>query len=554
MPTRTGNATADLYALLAERCPDVAARLLDGQGLGDALAASVDAGGAGPSDPASIAAVLAALEEAEPRWHSLTLGQIPGVDQFVTVAKTPLEVIAAILNFVAGILDVISKFLLAFPDPFRALILAAYTLLKSIIDDLLGSGAYVYFDAPGISSNAATLRDMGAAIPELPRWVAGDKPPQPAPEPDGFQQWAHRFEQSFDDPGDDNRPTFSDGASVEALFIVATAPQLANLLAVLPILAQLLDLSAFRSAWEKFLEGADDQDRAQLRSDSVAPDWRAWRLRDIGPPAYPLRELEKIPEYLKALLVSVDNIVELIKNLVKAIQSKVALLQELIKIIEAVIDMIKALSATGLHALAVSTDEGVAGLKKAFLEAGNRPNTDADGVVQTAHAVVGVCLLSGTSNILPIWALLGEDKSFAEAYQGAYDDWKGLADQGLQALKDTKALAVESVEGQQLGTGTPADLGFKGLWGDLGDAADAQKDAALRALGLGEAEADEKARSGRNALIAGLEQAAAEGTPLDPRVLAQIEATRRARRRGSRSLAMAYGDTPKPPGKPDGGR
>ena len=63
----------------------------------------------------------------------------------------------------------------------------------------------------------------------------------------------------------------------------------------------------------------------------------------------------------------------------------------------------------------------------------------------------------------------------------------------------------------------------------------------LAALGLTEEEADELARSNRTGLVTGLEQAMAEGTPLDPVVLAHIEATRRARRRGSRSLAMAYG-------------
>ncbi len=558
MATRSANAIGDLYALLAERCPEVAAKLLDAEGLARVLA-SGDGGGVGTGDGAgdggplppgavTVEEVLAALAASEPRWHPLVLGDIPGVNEFVTIAKAPLEVIAAVLKIVAGILDVISKFLLAFPDPFRALILAAYTLLKEIVDDFLNSGGYVYYDAPGLTSNFATLEEMGVEIPPPLKWVAGDAPPPPKPPTDGFQHWAHRFEQSFDDPGDDQRPVFSDGAPVQALFIVATAPQLVNILKILPILEKLFDLTAFKKAFENFELLADDKDRAQLRGDPVAPDWTARRLRDIGPPDYPLRKLEKIPEYLKTLLLAVDNIIGLIKKLVEAIQSKVELLLELVKIIEAVIDLIKALSATGLHALGVTTDEGVKGLKKAFLEAKNRPNTDDQGNVLTANAIVGVCLLQGTTNILPVWALLAEGKSFEDAYQGAYDDWKALGEQGLQALKDTKALAVESFEGEQLGTGTPVDLGIKGLWGEFSDTYNEQKDATLQALGITEEEADEKARSGRNTLISGLEQAAAEGTPLDPRVLGQIEATRRARRRGSRSLAMAYGRKPKPSG------
>jgi hypothetical protein len=548
MATRTGNAIADLLALLQEHCPEVAEAFLAAAGApGTAAGAAAGAPGTAPGTAAGAGAgAPGAADGSQLRWHRLTLGQIPGVNEFISTARVPLQAVLALLEFIAGILEVISSLLLAIPDPIRALILAAYSLLKQIVDDLLASGCYIYFDAPGITSNLATLSDMGADIPPVPAWLAGNPTPKPTREADGFERWAFRFEQSFDDPGDENRPTFSDGAPVEALFIVATAPQLVDLRPVLAILAKLFDLGAFEAAWEKFLDGAPDPDRARLRASSIAPDWRAWRLRDIGPPDYPLRKLEKVPELLKSLLLNVDNIVQLIKDLVDAVRDKIELLRELIAILQALIDLLQALSATGLHALAVATDEGVTGLKQAFLEATNRPNTDAQGNVLTAHAIVGVCLLTGTTNALPIWALLGEGQSFEQAYQGLHEDWQELEEQAQASLEDTKAIATDAWEGTGEGDGSAPDLGIQGLWGELTESFAEQRDTVLRNLGLSQEEADEQARSNRNELIARLEQALQEGTKLDPRVLAHIEATRRARRRGRRSLAMAYGSRSRP--------
>jgi hypothetical protein len=559
MPTRSGDPTAELLALLREHCPEVAEETL-----ARLATAAVALGGAdGAGGAAGTAGGTA--EEARLRWSRLTLGGIPEVEQLVAAASAPVEVIAAVLEFVAGILDVISALLIAIPDPLRALILAAYQILKEIVDDLLSSGAYVYFDAPGLLSNIATLTELGMAEPELPRWVAGDKPPAPDRPADSFQQWAYRFRQSFDDAGDLDRPTFSDGAPVEALFIVATAPQLPDLAALGPLLATLFDLQAFGKAWEDFAatfpEWPDDPDRYRLRASSVSPDWRAWKLRDVGPPDYPFRYLEKLPELLKALLLNVDDVIALIKALVKAVRDKIDVLREIVKVLQQIIDMLKALTATGLHALVVVTDEGVDGLVKAFLEAEHRPNTDKDGNVLTANSVLGVCLLAGTSevvpaNALPVWALFGQQRSMDQAWSGLTHDWDSLKATAKDTAKDTAALAGTAWQGMENGGDTPADLGIEGLWGKLTDTSAAkyrqERDAVLGLLGMSEGEADEHARANRAELVARLEQATAEGARLDPVVLAHLEVTRRARRRGRRSLATAYG--PRPPQAPaDGG-
>ena len=124
----------------------------------------------------------------------------------------------------------------------------------------------------------------------------------------------------------------------------------------------------------------------------------------------------------------------------------------------------------------------------------------------------------------------------------------GLKDEAAAAVADTEALASDAWTGLENGGPTPVDQGVAGLWGGLRERYDAQRDGFLDALGLSEQEADEQARAGRTALVPALAQAHAEGVPLDPVVLAHLEAARRARRRGRRSLGMSLG--PRAPADP----
>ncbi|MGS2617466.1 hypothetical protein ACVCAH_23510 [Micromonospora sp. LZ34] len=524
MSTRTGDATAELLELLKLHCPDVAEETL--LRLASAAVALGEAAGEAAADEGGTQPL---------RWSRLTLGGIPGLQQVVTTAQVPVQVISAVLEFVAGILDVVSKLLIGLTDPFRALVLAAIELLTTIVEDLLNSGAYMYVDAPGLTSNIATMQDLGLSEVEPPTWIAGQTPPKPDRPADGFAQWAYRFRQSFDDPGDLNRPTFSDGAPVEALFIVATAPQLPDLAAIGPLLASLFDTKAFGKAWENFAstfpEWPADPDRTRIRSTSVRPDWNDWRLRDLASEDdYPLRMLEKVPKWLEALLLNVDNVIDLIKSLVAAVREKIDVLRQIVAILQGVIDALAALVATGLHGLFVHTDEGVDGLVNAFLEAENRPNTSAeDGSVQTANAVMGICLLAGTSEIAPIWTLFGQGKPADQAFAALIEDWNTLAEQAEASVADAKALASEAWEGAE-GEGGAEALGISGLSDEL-----------VTQLGTTRDDLEKAIETFPTAVAEGFEQLLAEGAPLDPATLAFVESTRRARRRGSRSLAMSLG-------------
>jgi hypothetical protein len=258
---------------------------------------------------------------------------------------------------------------------------------------------------------------------------------------------------------------------------------------------------------------------------------------------------------LLGLLTGIDNIVELIRDLIAAIGDKIDVLLELAAIIQAVIDMIRALSTSGLFTLSVVTDEGVEGLKKAFLEAEERPHADVDREdipVPAGDAVVGVCMLGGvgefgTAAITGLWSLLGLDgmDSCISSFEDPFSEKaQRLKEQAEQSWEDTKAIAEEAWEGTGSGGESAEDLGFTGLWDQLTQDVEEQREDlenALDALGLTGQEADELARSNRNELIRRVEQTLSEGMKLDPSVLAHVEATRRARRRGKRSLAMGFG-------------
>ncbi len=548
MPTTAaGDGTAELLAALRTACPDVA---------DDAFAAVAAMLGA-PPDGAPPGTPATGL-----RWESMTLGDIPGLAEMLQVVASPLQVVAAVLDFLAGILDVLSALLIDILDPFRALILAAHEILRSIVEDLLNSGAYLYADLVGLSEPVLTRPAVPATADE-PAWVPGGPPLVVPPGANGFDAWAARFRASFDDPGDLSRPVFSDGAPVEAVFVVATAPDLNGIGGLLTILEKLFDVTAFGNAWRSFAQTfpqrPPDPQRARARQSSVAPDWKSWKLRKIAPPDYPLEKLMWLPWLLNALLLNVDGVIGLLKKLAAAVKEKAALLRRLVAILQSIIDAILALSATGLHALVVVTDEGVGGLTKAFLEARDRPNTDAAGQTRNADLVAGVCLLAGTTelapaNALPVWGLLGQQRSLEQAYAGLIADGRALGDAADKALDDTVALGTGAWDGTAAGDAASTQAGVTGLWEKLKTTAGDRYEEVLDILGLDDEQARRLSDTDAAELAGLLGRASAAGrVQLDPRVLAHVEAARRAGGRGNRSLAGALGLRPAEPAAPGGG-
>jgi hypothetical protein len=439
--TATADAIADLQLLLRQCCAELEtapAAVVRGALEGDRAESSPGPTLFSPGTPTTTdESVLDG--SAGPRWRPLLVGLPPGVEQLVGIIKPPLDVIVTLLRVVAALLDVLKALLLGLPDPFLALIEAAYQALKAIIDDLLAAGVYLYFDAPGLSSPEISLAEVGLA-PDLPTAFELGRAAEvgPAVTPDGFDRWATRFGASFDDPGDADRPILSDGASVEAVFIVGAAPTLDALTRFAYLLGTLFNLDAFKRAVDRYAPGTDDPAMDRIRGRSVAPDWTSATLVDLFPP---LEALGRIPELLRGLLLKVEGVIGMLAELASAIQAKVQALLEMAEMVQAIIDLLAALSGAGLYTLPVATNEGIRGLTTAFREAADRP---------PGGYLAGVCMLAagpGLADATVLWEMIaggGFVEAGAQAWEQIEDAGEIAADAAVE-LGESAAQAYDDM-------------------------------------------------------------------------------------------------------------
>ncbi len=180
------------------------------------------------------------------------LAPLPGLDLLASIVEPPLQVIIALLKVVAALLEALSAILIGITDLFRALIMAAYELVRDIINDLLNTGAYMYIDAPGIMPTEVGIRETGIFVDPVADWKAGRAGQSPPIVPDGFTRWASRFAASFDDPGDLKRPVITEGAPIQAVFVVMAAPSLESLRQLIYLLGRLFNIDKFKLAFEKY--------------------------------------------------------------------------------------------------------------------------------------------------------------------------------------------------------------------------------------------------------------------------------------------------------------
>lgn len=460
---------------------------------------------------------------ARPRWTPLVLLEPPGLDTLLSTIKPPLEIIKALLQVISALLKVLAAILIGLLDPYRALILAAYQALKSLLEDLLNAGGYLYYDIPGITSFEAFAAEMGLPH-ETPAqiWKHGQKGEPPPPVPvDGFDKWAHRFAESFDDPGDLQRPVFSTGATVGAVFIVAGAPSLAPLAQLFYQIGKLLNIQPFVDAFKHFEDTKDspDPDLSRARQHSVAPDWHSLRVQDLLPP---LRKLLAIPELLKTILLQLDGLQSLLADMAAALAAKAAILDDIVNTLQAILDFLDALKSSGLYMLPVFTTEGVEGLKRRFIEAENRP---------PGGYVAGLCLLAAGPGI-PGMTVIYDLVSSPDARQAAVDSmtaaWEKNKDTAGQAWKDS---GVENAWNGTQDTAEKAAL-------DLRQAAQAAVRDTGDPTGIGRT-IDAIAASGPMKSIESF-AAGVEGE-VDEAVKRARGWTEQSKKKAPRSLAAAYG-------------
>ena len=444
MPTSATDATADLRGLLTQvieelgALPDSEAKACAERlrGLSDesmllALEGELPRGVQPEGDFLEAAEALSAASvlngSAGPRWRPMVIDLPPGLDQLLGIVEPPLNILVALLKLLVGFLAILRALLLSIPDPFEALIRAAVAALEAIIADILGSGGYLYADAPGLTSPDLTLAEAGYSV-DLPKSFKAGQQEQGAPPlpPDGFAKWAARFQQSFDDPGDDQRPKVSAGAPVEAVFIVGAAPTLQDLARLAYLLGRLFNIEDFLLAWERFVKGSEDQGGDTVQGRPVAPNWEAFTITDIIPP---MAVLEEVPALLEGLLSKVDGVLGLLADLAGALEAKAQVLLEMAEMLQDLIALLRSLESAGLYLLPVSTSDGVEGLRAAFEAATSRPE---------GGYVMGVCLLAAGPDLGKVgllWEML-VGGSFVDA---AVETWERVVeakDETLAASED----------------------------------------------------------------------------------------------------------------------
>jgi hypothetical protein len=511
---------AELQSALETCCEDLAEALAAAEALADA---QLEASGQ---------QLVGADGEALPRWRPLVLASIPGLDQLVSIIKPPLQIIAALLQVIAALLQALAAILIGLPDPFKALILAAYELLVDIINDLLNTGAYMYIDAPGIHPTQVTLAETGIIFDPGKQFKAGQALKPPPVTPDGYQRWAARFQASFDDPGDLQRPVVTEGAPIEAAFIVMAAPSLDALRQSLYLLGKLFNIDAFKRAYEKYKQGSPDPRRSRVRTKSVKPDWQSVRLRDLFPP---LEGLLLLPEALLGLLQQIDTLSALIKNIANAMQEKAQVLLQLAQAIQAIIDLLDALKSSGMYALNVSTKAGIPGLKDAFTNAIDRPPGGYIG---------GMCFLASGPNLAKasmLWELLGLSTAM-DVLEGEMT----LEDAAEAARHGALGQALDVVEKAGADARRAGDQFTSNVERSAQEFTTAVVNAGpefAKSIGRLPEEIAELAKRNRDALVDAIDQARGF-VPDDEAIRDGVAATKAARRRGARSLAMAVANNP----------
>lgn len=507
MPTRSPDDIAELRALL-ERCCDEIASLSGEAFVRSAEGAVFEGEGDGPV--VTVEQMLAG--DGGPRWRPLLVGLPPGVGELASILQPPVTAITALLQVLKTFLQILRALLIGIPDPFEALIRAAIAALEAIINDLLNTGAYLYYDAPGLTSPRVALAELGLDFAPSKVFRAGEKndarPPRAV---DGFERWAGRFRASFDDPGDKQRPVFSDGASIEAVFLVAAAPSMAELAQLVWLLGNILNIKAFKDALDKFHEDARDPALARVAERSVAPDWHSKKLTDLMPP---LRKLAQVPELLRGLLSKVQSITDLLSDLAAAIEDKVNLLLDIATSIQDILDLLDALQSSGLYVLPVSTSEGVDGLERAFVEAANRP---------PGGFVAGACLLAGgpgLKNAAFLWEMFAGGE-FARA--------------GADALTTLETAAEDAAEAAEAFAGSAEDA-----WNDMVEAIESLPDDVVASFGRTRDELLDALHNAPQELYAALDNKREElrkvhGTDALERGRKQA---RELSRRGARSIAL----------------
>jgi len=305
-------------------------------------------------------------------WQEYNFPMVPGIPEAMDAAGEAAGTLSGLLDVLAGLLDTLSSLVSMMSDPVSAVLSALLTVLQELADQiggLLDAGIYFYVD-------------------KGPYFVGG--------QPDGIGGFLSRWQASFQDLGDSQRPQFDEGQPVSAMLFVVGATEPADLVNPLRSLGTLFGIPALQLSEE--VQGAEDLPAAIEQALSTPPDWQSARAGDVLPP---IADLTEALDQVLGMLEVPSAYGAMLESLVQVISDKAAALGTIADDLQALVDQLEALvEAQGLYVLHVEGD-GVAGLIE------NMNNADSPPDLPVEAWVAGVCLLGSTAGFGPVAELLG---------------------------------------------------------------------------------------------------------------------------------------------------
>ena len=310
----------------------------------------------------------------QPSWGSFTIAEIPGLDGLATGIGITTDTLSGILSTAKTGLQIASPFAAMLQDPVGAAVNSAVLAIETtihLIIDSLNTGVFYYADGGP--------------------FMTGGKP-------DGLSGWLSRWEGSFKDPGDREKPVFSDHADVSSVILLVGANDLPTFEGLLRSLSTLTSFPYTPFPESPAGLSYPDQIESSLPSPS---DWKGTKLGDV---ILPYGELHSALSTLVGALSIGDDIGALINQLARTIELKMAGLISLVEKLEGIVQTIRNIAlAMGIYGLGLRSTSGIPGLIAAARSAGNTPPWNHEAFV------AGVCLLAGTANFAPVAELLGGD-------------------------------------------------------------------------------------------------------------------------------------------------
>lgn len=291
------------------------------------------------------------------KWRIRTLQDIPGISETIGAIDTAVGSASEGMDIISNALETLSAIVAILPTSDD--LVSPIQALTEQIFNLFQTGVYFYHDeGPMISGNAL----------------------------DGLDGFLARWNASFEDTGDSERPMFIGNVPISCVMLVAGANDIPSLGRIMPLFSDLFGFDYLKVGNRS--ENQADVDFPALMEESLStpPDWHS---RTVGD-ALPLYgELQILLDKIMGMLSSSGGWSAQIETLTKAIERKAEQLNQLSNELSRIGERLGSFTKSGiiyLQAEATNVDD----LREMVT------NADRADLGLTADAyVAGVCMLAG---------------------------------------------------------------------------------------------------------------------------------------------------------------